>query len=350
VVDRLPALAGVVCAECARSRDGGEDPVRVARVQKYRVQAHPAGPGRPGGPRAVAAQSRNLMPVLAAIGATEQRGVFNTGVNSIRIGERRFEMPDALELPGVGRAIVPLVRGQRFSGFRRSVVSELVALALGHAVWCCDRFAGRRSGLVPGLAAVVGALNDLPEPATRLRRIQPIRVSGRSLEVVDLPARELWAADFPPFALTVRGQNKRALACANQHSYSAHTLLLPVIRAAPVAKHFLSYHFPHRGATQSTGPRIRACVHPNYLNRFVLYDRSTFAFLQDGRDGYQPDRDRFQMFYKADASFEALIIAQSAGKSKRDVDPRDKSGSAPQHWREPSHEIYNALADRARYQ
>ena len=42
-VDRLPRLAGVVGAERARGRDGDEDPPRVARIQKDRVQAHPAG-------------------------------------------------------------------------------------------------------------------------------------------------------------------------------------------------------------------------------------------------------------------------------------------------------------------
>src|SRR3972149_9777622 len=131
------------------------------------------------------------MPVLAAIGAAEQRGVFNTGVNRIRIGERRFQMPDALELPRVRRAVVPLVRGQGFAGFRRSVVNELVAFALGHAVRSGDRFAGRRSGLVPSLAAVIRALNDLSEPAARLRSIDSIWIYTGSLEMVYLPPRKL---------------------------------------------------------------------------------------------------------------------------------------------------------------
>src|SRR2546430_4833648 len=59
------------------------------------------------------------------------------------------------------RSVVPEVRA------RDAVIHELVAHRL------------------PRLAAVVRALDHLPEPAGRLRGIQPIRVSGRSLEVVD---------------------------------------------------------------------------------------------------------------------------------------------------------------------
>src|SRR3972149_8070078 len=170
------------------------------------------------------------MPVLAAIGAAEQRGVFNTGVNSIRIGERRFQMPDALELPRVRRAVVPLVRGQRFAGFRRSVVNELVAHALGHAVRGGGRFSCGCSGLVPCLAAVIRTLNDLTEPTARLRSIDSIWIYTGSLEMVDLPPRKVRTADVPVLALPVRRQNECPFARANQHSYSAHTLLLPVVR------------------------------------------------------------------------------------------------------------------------
>ena len=130
----------------------------IARIENDRVQAHPAGARLPVGPGAVAAQSGEFLPGLPAVGRAEQGGVFHPGVDRVRIGERRFEMPDALELPGVRRAVVPLVRAGD------AVVDELVAHRL------------------PRLAAVVRALDHLPEPAARLRRIQPIRVSGRSLE------------------------------------------------------------------------------------------------------------------------------------------------------------------------
>ena len=174
----------------------------IARIQQDRVQAHPAGARLPVRPRAVAAQPGELLPRLPAVGRAEQGGVLHPGVDRVRIGQRRLEMPDALELPGVRRAVVPLVRAGD------AVVHELVA----------DR--------LPGLAAVVGALDHLPEPAAGLRRVQPIRVGGRSLEVVDLPAREVRAADVPPFALAVRRQDERALARADQYPYSAHPLLL----------------------------------------------------------------------------------------------------------------------------
>ena len=131
------------------------------------------------------------------------------GVDGVRVGQRRFEVPDPLELPGVLRAVVPLVRA------RDAVVGELVA----------DR--------LPRLAAVVGALDHLPEPAARLRRIEPVRVDGRALDVVDLPAREVGAADLPPFAPAVRRQDERALPCADQDSYSAHPGLLSAMRSLP---------------------------------------------------------------------------------------------------------------------
>src|SRR5437588_1544725 len=111
-------------------------------------------------------------------------------------------MPDALELPGVRRAVVPLV------GAGDAVVHELVTHRL------------------PGLAAVVGALDQLPEPAAALRRIQAVRVDGRALQVVDLPARKVGATDIPPLALAVRCQDERALPCTHQNPYSAHPFLL----------------------------------------------------------------------------------------------------------------------------
>src|SRR5437870_11457096 len=115
-------------------------------------------------------------------------------------------MPDSRELPGMGRAVVPQVSAGD------AVVHEPVAHRL------------------PGLAAVVGALDQLPEPAGALRYVQSIRVGGRSLEVVDLPAAEVGTTDVPPFALSVRLEDERALSCANQYSYPAH---LHSFRAGP---------------------------------------------------------------------------------------------------------------------
>ena len=86
-------------------------------IEEDRVQAHAAGARLPLGAGAVAAQAGQLVPGLAAVGRAEQGGVLHAGVDGVRIGQRRFEMPDALELPGMLRAVVPLVRRERLAGF-----------------------------------------------------------------------------------------------------------------------------------------------------------------------------------------------------------------------------------------
>src|SRR5438132_9155309 len=116
-------------------------------------------------------------------------------------------MPLALTLPLTQRSVVPLMSAGDV------VVVELVTHRL------------------PRLATVVGSLYQFPEPAAGLRRIQPIRVSGRSLQVVDLPAPEVGATDVPPFARCVRRQDERALPCTDQDPYPAHSFLLPRLRA-----------------------------------------------------------------------------------------------------------------------
>ena len=140
------------------------------------------------------------------------------------IVERRLDVPHALELPRVLRAVVPLVRRERLAGFGRRVVDELVALALGHAVGRRRRLAGGRARLMPRFAAVVGALNDLPEPAARLRRVDAVRINGRTLQMIDLPAAEVRAVDVPLLALAVGRENERAFPRADENSYAAHVL------------------------------------------------------------------------------------------------------------------------------
>ena len=154
---------------------------------------------------AVVPQAGHLLPALAAVDRVEHRRVFDAGKHRVGIGQRRLEMPDALELPGVRRAVVPLVRAGG------AVVGELVVHRL------------------PGLAAVVRPLNQLPEPAGRLRRVQPVRVGRRSLEVIDLPAAEMRSADLPLVAPAVGRRHERAFACANEHPYSAHEGVLHAI-------------------------------------------------------------------------------------------------------------------------
>src|SRR5262249_26245887 len=203
-IDRLPVLAAVVGAKGPGRGDGDEHALGVGLVEDDRMQAHAAGAGLPLRTGAMAAQPRQLVPVLAAVGGTEQGRVFDAGVHRVRVIERRFNVPDALELPGVLRAVVPLMGGERLTGLVRGVVDELVALTLGPPLLGGGLLARRSARLVPGLAAVVGALDDLPEPAAGLRDVDPVRVRGRTLHVVNLPPGEEGAADIPLFALAVR--------------------------------------------------------------------------------------------------------------------------------------------------
>src|SRR4029077_224982 len=156
-VDGPPGLAGIVAAERAGGRDGDENPVGVAGIQNDRVQAHSSGSWLPLWPRAVAAQGGQVLPVLSAVARTEQRGVLHARVHRVRIAKRRLQVPDALELPRMLRAVVKLVRGQRLAGSRGCVVHEFVARGFGRSLLL--RFARRRARLYPRFAAVVGALN-----------------------------------------------------------------------------------------------------------------------------------------------------------------------------------------------
>src|SRR5204862_4927882 len=141
-------------------------------------EAHPAGARLPLGPGTVAAQPGELLPRLAAVARTEQRRVFHARVHGVRIREGWLQMPDALELPGVLGAVVPLVRGERLAGLGRGVVHELVALTGRHAVRPLRHAAAR---CLPRLARVAGALNDLSEPPARLRGVETIGIRGPSL-------------------------------------------------------------------------------------------------------------------------------------------------------------------------
>src|SRR5262245_35543984 len=107
-------------------------------------------------------------------------------------------MPDALELPRMRRAVVPLVRA------RNAIVGELVA----------DR--------LPRLAAVAAALHGLAEPVARLRGVDAIGIDRRALQMVELPSAELRGADLPAVALAVRREDECAFARTHEQSYSTH--------------------------------------------------------------------------------------------------------------------------------
>ena len=107
-IDRAPRLAAVVGAENARGRDGDEDSLGLARIQQDRVQTHAARTRLPEMSLG-AAQPGQFLPVAAAVCGLEQGGVFCSGINGVRIGQRRLEMPDAFEFPGMLSAVVPLM-------------------------------------------------------------------------------------------------------------------------------------------------------------------------------------------------------------------------------------------------
>src|SRR5258706_4557777 len=79
---------------------------------------------------------------------------------------------------------------------------------------------------LPRLAPVVRALHHLAEPPARLRRIQPVRVHGRTLHVINLPSAKMRPAHIPLLAIPVRCQNECTLPCTYQNPYSTHPCLL----------------------------------------------------------------------------------------------------------------------------
>ena len=99
--------------------------------------------------------------------------------------------------------VVPLVGCERFPRFRRSIVNEHIAFALRHPIrrhqvlWLC-------AVRIPRFAAVVGTLNDLPEPGARLRRVDPVGINRRSFHVINFPTSKMRAADLPSFARAIR--------------------------------------------------------------------------------------------------------------------------------------------------
>ena len=162
----------------------------------------PPAPGCQWGPDSVWRRPGSSVPGRAAVGGFEEAGVFDSGVAGVGVGEGGFEVPDALELPGVGRAVVPLV------GAGGVGVGELVVDG------------------VRGEAAVVGALDLLAEPAGGLRGVDAVGVDGGGLEVVELPAGEVGFGDGPGFAGGVGGEDEGAFAGADEEADAGHGRLL----------------------------------------------------------------------------------------------------------------------------
>src|ERR1035438_9080120 len=101
-------------------------------------------------------------------------------------------MPDALEFPRMLSAVVPLVRAGD------TVVFKFVANGL------------------PGFTAVVGALNQLAEPAAALRCVQAVGVGRRTFEMENFPSGEVRPGDLPIFTLAIGSEKERAFACPHQ--------------------------------------------------------------------------------------------------------------------------------------
>src|SRR5581483_10866393 len=92
-------------------------------------------------------------------------------------------------------------------------------LALGHSEGPGFR---RAAGHFPSFATVLGPLDELPEPAAALRGVNAVRVGGRTFEMIHFPAGKMRAGHLPVLTLAIRGENERALLCANEDSYFAH--------------------------------------------------------------------------------------------------------------------------------
>jgi hypothetical protein len=174
-VDRPPRVAGIVASERASGRDGCIDALRGSTVEQNGVQAHAAGAGLPKLSFG-AAETGQFLPCPASVGRFKYRRILDTGIDGVGIGQRRFEMPHALKFPRTLCAVIMLVRRKRPSGFCRCIVHEHVAFTLRHTIRPHEilRF---RAWRVPGLAAIIGPLNDLPKPAARLRGIEAVAVS-----------------------------------------------------------------------------------------------------------------------------------------------------------------------------
>ena len=128
LIDGLPGLPAIIGAKRARRGNSDVDSLRIAGIKNDSMQAHASRARLPFGASAVTAKPGKFVPILSAVGGAEKRGVFDARINGLRIGKGGLDVPDSLELPGMLRAVVPLMRGERRGG---GVVNKFVALAFG---------------------------------------------------------------------------------------------------------------------------------------------------------------------------------------------------------------------------
>src|SRR5437016_5577378 len=131
-------------------------------------------------------------------------------------------MPHAPEYPRALGSVVMLVRRERFSCFRRCVIQKFIAFRYGHSLRSCRRLARFCAGLEPGLAAIIGALDDLSKPAARLRGVDSIWIRWRCFHMIDFPTGKVRSTDIPLRTLPIRCQDESAFPRAHQNSYTAH--------------------------------------------------------------------------------------------------------------------------------
>src|SRR4029077_16256908 len=159
----------------------------------------------------VFSETGQFLPRLAAVLRFKQRRVFHTGVNMLGIMKWRLQMANALELPRMLSAVIPLMCA------RDTVVNEFVALAFRHSVGTFQFLRAAPWG-VPLFSAVIRALNDLAEPRAGLRCINSVRIDWRTFYMINFPARKMRTADFPSFAPAIRCQDESPFSCTNQNS------------------------------------------------------------------------------------------------------------------------------------
>src|SRR5579864_1853072 len=78
---------------------------------------------------------------------------------------------------------------------------------------------------LPRLPGIVRPVHHLAEPGARLRCVQPVRISRRTVDVKDLPAGEMRTRDLPLLAAGVCAQDEGTLPRADQNPNLAHSSL-----------------------------------------------------------------------------------------------------------------------------
>ena len=104
-IDGLPRFSAVVGAKRTGRRDGDVNSLRIFGIEEDCVQTHAARARLPFRSRVAAAQAGQFMPRFAAVFRFEDRGIFDAGVNVVRVVERWFQVPNAFEFPRMLRAV-----------------------------------------------------------------------------------------------------------------------------------------------------------------------------------------------------------------------------------------------------